>query len=80
MSWLTFIFSPIGRYLSLVGGVITAVFVIYKKGRKEGIEDLQREQERERARRSRNALEADDSVRRDISSGRLYQNDGHRRD
>lgn len=80
MTWLSFTLSPIGRWLSAIGGILMAVFVIYRKGRSEGIAELQREQEQERARRSNNALEADNAVRRDIASGRLYENDGHRRD
>lgn len=80
MIWLRFIFSPVGRWLSAIGGVIAAVFLVYLKGRSAGKDAVRREQEEERNRRGRDALEADDRVRRDIASGRLFENDGHRRD
>lgn len=77
MMWLL---SPIGRWLSAAGAMLTLLAALYMKGRRAGIEALQREQEVERNRRARNAIQADDAVRRDVASGRLYDNDGHRRD
>lgn len=77
MMWLL---SPIGRWLSAIGATLTLLLAFYVKGRRAGIAELQREQEAERSRRARNAVQADDAVRRDVASGRLYDNDGHRRD
>ena len=75
-----FIFSPIGRWLAAAGGALSFLVVVYLKGRSEGKETIRRNQESERARRAKNAIQADDSVRRDVAAGRLYETDGHRRD
>jgi len=75
-----FILSPIGRWLAAAGGALSLLFAIYLKGRSEGKDTLRLEQENERNRRAKNAIQADDAVRRDISAGRLLNDDGHRRD
>jgi hypothetical protein len=76
LSWL---WSPVGRALSAVGAVLGAFLLVYWKGRAEGKDKLRWEQEDERQRRVQNALDADDRVRRDIANGRLFDDDGHRR-
>jgi hypothetical protein len=65
--------------LSSIGAVLGAFLLVYWKGRAEGKDKLRWEQEDERRRRIRNALDADDLVRRDIATGRLLDDDGHRR-
>jgi len=75
-----FIFSPIGRWLAAVGATLSLLLAVYLKGRSEGKEAIRQDQESERNRRARNAIQADDSVRRDVANGRLYETDGHRRD
>jgi hypothetical protein len=80
MIWLKWIFSPIGRWLSAAAGAVMFLFALYLKGRRDGKEVIRKEQEYERNRRSRDVIQADDRVRRDIASGRVLENDGHRRD
>lgn len=77
LSWL---WSPIGRALSVVGSVLGILLAVYWKGRSEGKDKLRWEQEDERRRRIQNALDADDRMRRDNAAGGLLKNDGHRRD
>ena len=77
--WVSFLLSPVGRALSAVGAFLSAVLFIYLRGRSAGREAIRREQDDERNRRVKNALDADDSVRRDIAAGRLLDDDGHRR-
>ena len=80
MFWLRWIFSPVGRVMTAVGAFFAILFAAYLKGRKEGSESLRREQEDERERRLRDALEADRRARERINRGGLLENDGHRRD
>jgi len=77
MMWL---FSPIGRWLAAVGAALSILLAAYLKGRAEGKAALDQDQAQERERRARNAIEADSAVRRDIASGGLLKDDGHRRD
>ena len=69
-----------GRWLAAVGAALSILFLAYFKGRQEGKEAIEREQARERERRVKDAIQADDAVRRDIAAGGLLKNDGHRRD
>jgi len=80
MGWLTWLLSPVGRWVSGAGATIALVLAAYWKAREDGKNALRREQADESARRTRNALEADDRVRRDIIAGRLRDDDGFRRD
>lgn len=77
MMWLL---SPIGRWAAAIGAALSILFAAYVKGRREGKEALERDQQNERERRARAAIQAGDNVRRDASAGRVYENDGHRRD
>lgn len=72
--------SPIGRWAAAIGAAFSILLAAYVKGRREGASAIEREQQDERERRARAALEAGDAVRRDNVSGRLYENDGNRRD
>lgn len=80
MIWLRWVFSPIGRWAAAIGAALSILVAAYLKGRKEGKEALEQDQARERERRAKDALQADDSVRRDTAAGGLFKNDGHRRD
>jgi hypothetical protein len=80
MGWLTWLLSPVGRWVSGAGATIAIVLAAYWKAREDGKNALRREQADENARRTQNALEADSRTRRDIAGGGLYQDDGHRRD
>lgn len=77
---MTWLLSPIGRWAAAVGAALSILLAAYVKGRREGAAAIEREQQDERERRAKAALEAGDAVRRDNASGRLYENDGNRRD
>jgi membrane protein implicated in regulation of membrane protease activity len=78
--WLKWLFSPVGRWTAALGTAAAILFAAYWKGRREGVSELKKEQEDELNRRSQAALQADIGVRRDVSAGRLLENDGHRRE
>jgi len=80
MIWLKWVFSPVGRWLAAIGAALSILIAAYLKGRAEGKAALEQDQARERERRAKNAIQADDRVRRDTASGGLLKNDGHRRD
>lgn len=77
IAWLL---GPIGRWFGAAGAVVAGVLTIYGKGRKDAADRVRRLQAEDANRRMRDALEADDRVRRDVASGRLRDDDGHRRD
>lgn len=77
---MMFILSPIGRWISAIGAAIGLLLAVYLRGRGEGKDALLKDQSDERNRRAKDAIQADDAVRRDISAGRLLNDDGHRRD
>lgn len=77
MMWLI---SPIGRWFAGIGAALSILLAAYLKGRAEGKAALEQDQARERERRARNAIEADNAIRRDVASGGLLKDDGHRRD
>jgi uncharacterized membrane protein len=77
---LTWFFSPIGRWFAVAGAAVAFVLAAFWHARQSGKDALRREQLEESERRTRNALEADDSVRSDIARGGLLKDDGHRRD
>ncbi len=72
--------SPIGRWFAGIGAALSILLAAYLKGRAEGKAALEQDQARERERRARNAIEADNAMRRDVASGGLLKDDGHRRD
>ena len=80
MIWLKWIFSPIGRWTAALGAALSILFAAYLKGRREGKDAILIEQRNANDRRVRDAVQADNAARRDIASGRLLDNDGHRRD
>jgi hypothetical protein len=77
---ISMLFSPIGRVATAIGALLVAVLSIYGKGRRDAAASLHAKQTDEANRRTKNALEADDNMRRDIARGGLLKNDGHRRD
>jgi len=78
--WLEWFLSPIGRWFSLAGVAIAAIFGAYVKGRVEASERLRRKQAEDSNRRLRDAIEADSRARERIARGELRNDDGHRRD
>jgi hypothetical protein len=77
MSWLL---SPVGRWLAGAGAFVVGVFTVYLKGRQDAADRMRRLQAEDANRRLKDAFEADNRVRRDAAAGRLRDNDGHRRD
>lgn len=73
---LNWILSPIGR----LAAAIAFIFALYVKARNDGKETLRREQEDERNRRLRDAIEADTRARERIARGELLNDDGYKRD
>lgn len=77
IAWL---FSPIGRWASAIGGAFAFLLMAYWKARSDGKEAIRREQADEANRRLRNAIEDDSRARERFARGELLQDDGHRRD
>jgi hypothetical protein len=77
IAWLL---GPIGRWFGAAGAIIAGVLTVYLKGRQDASERMKRLQAEDANRRVRDALQADDGVRRDIDRGRLRDDDGYRRD
>lgn len=76
IAWLL---GPIGRWFGAAGAVVVGVLTIYGKGRKDAADRVRRLQAEDANRRMRDALKADDGVRRDIAAGGLLRDDGHKR-
>ena len=74
------LWSPIGRKLAVVGTIMVWCFGLYLKGRRDGKRILELEQISAQQRRVERAMESDNRVRDSIARGKLYDNDGHRRD
>lgn len=77
---LTWLFSPVYRWLAAAASFVAFIALVWWDGRRRGVDALQEEQREEAMRRAKRAIEADNNVRRDVDAGRLYENDGHRRD
>jgi len=80
IGWVSWLLSPIGRWIGLAGVAIAALFGAYMKGRTEASERLRRKQAEDSNRRLRDAIEADGRARERIARGELRNDDGHRRD
>lgn len=73
-----FLFSPIGRFLAAIGGVLLAIATVYGKGRRDARQKLEAEANADALARTQSAVRAGDNVSTDPA--RLRDNDGHRRD
>ena len=73
-----FLLSPVGRFVSAVGGVLLAIAAVYGKGRRDARQKLEAEANADSLNRTQSAIRAGDSAATDPS--RLRENDGHRRD
>jgi hypothetical protein len=73
-----FLFSPIGRFISAVGGVLLAIATIYGKGRRDARQNLESEANADVLKRTQSAIRAGDRVSTDPD--KLRESDGHRRD
>ena len=59
---LAWLWSPIGRALAAVGAILGALVAVYLKGRREGVQALEKEQNDASQDRLRRAMRAADSV------------------
>jgi hypothetical protein len=75
---ISFLFSPIGRAVSAVGGILLAIITIYGKGRRDARQNLESEANADVLKRTQSAIRAGDGVSTDPS--KLRESDGHRRD
>jgi hypothetical protein len=73
-----FLFSPIGRFLAAIGGVLLAIATVYGKGRRDARQKLEAEANADALARTQSAIRAGDNAATDPA--RLRDNDGHRRD
>jgi hypothetical protein len=72
IAWL---WSPFGRALAAVGAVLGTLVAVYLKGRREGVQELEREQNEASQDRLRRAMRAADR----IDAERLREPDEHQR-
>jgi hypothetical protein len=75
---MTWLLSPIGRFLAAVGAIIAAIATIYAKGRADGKAKVENEAVKDALGRTQDAIDAGDAVARDPA--RLRESDGFRRD
>ena len=72
MAWL---WSPFGRALAAVGAILGTLMAVYLKGRREGAQELERQQNEASQDRLRRAMRAADR----IDSERLREPDQYQR-
>ena len=72
------LFSPLGRYIAIGGGILVVLFGVYLKIRADAVEDMKAKAQADIIERTKDALDAANSV--DLSPERLLDSDGHRRD
>lgn len=75
---IAFLFTPIGRYLAIAGLIVVALGGIYVKIRSDAVAEISAVATADALRRVQDAVSAGDSAV--ISSERLLETDGHRRD
>jgi hypothetical protein len=75
---IPFLFTPIGRYITIAVFVLMVLASIYVKIRSDAVSDYKAEATQEVLERTQNAIRAGDGAL--ISPDRLLQDDGHRRD
>lgn len=80
MTWVSWLISPVGRWLSAIATAFVFIGTIYLKGRAAGRDGVQRRQDDEINRRSKKSLEAEQRIRDSLARGGLYADDGHKRD
>lgn len=75
---IPFLFTPIGRYITIAVAAFLVLAGIYVKIRAEAVADYKAEATQEVLERTQNAIRAGDGAL--ISPDRLLQDDGHKRD
>jgi len=77
MALISWALSPIGRALAAVGAILGALLAVYLKGRREGVQALEKEQNDAAQDRLRRAMRAADRIGDDPE--RLREPDQHQR-
>jgi hypothetical protein len=75
---IALLFTPLGRYIAIGGGVIVVLFGVYLKIRADAVEDMKAKAQADIIERTKDALDAAGAV--DLNPERLRNTDGHRRD
>ena len=75
---IALLFTPLGRYITIGGGILVVLFGVYLKIRADAVEDLKAKAQADIIERTKDALDAASSV--DLTPERLRDTDGHRRD
>jgi hypothetical protein len=75
---IPFLFTPIGRYITIAVFALMVLVGIYVKIRSDAVSNYKAEATQEILERTQNAIRAGDNAV--ISPDRLLQDDGHRRD
>jgi hypothetical protein len=71
-------FTPLGRYITIGGGILVILFGIYLKIRADAVEDIKARAQSDIIERTKDALDAANTV--NLNPERLRDNDGNRRD
>jgi hypothetical protein len=75
---IALLFTPLGRYITIGGVTLVALFGVYLKIRADAVEDMKARAQADIIERTKDALDAANSV--DLNPERLRDSDGHRRD
>ena len=75
---IPFLFTPIGKYITIAVAAFVLLAGIYVKIRAEAVSDYKAEATQEVLERTQDAIRAGDGAL--ISPDRLLQDDGHKRD
>jgi hypothetical protein len=75
---IALLFTPLGRYIAIGGGILVVLFGVYLKIRADAVEDMKARAQADIIERTKDALDAANSV--DLNPERLLDTDGHRRD
>jgi hypothetical protein len=75
---IALLFTPLGRYITIGGGILVVLFGVYLKIRADAVEDMKAKAQADIIERTKDALDAANSV--NLNPERLRDTDGHRRD
>ena len=75
---ITFLFSPLGRYIAIGGVILVVLGSVYVKIKSNAIAEVEAKAVSDALERVQNAIRAGDNA--DVSADRLLESDGHRRD
>lgn len=75
---IPFLFTPIGKYLTIAVAVIMVLGSVYVKIRSDAVSEIKSEATLDALERTQNAIRSGDNAA--ITPDRLLQDDGHRRD